>query len=71
MAITRLGADFRIRDLMHYTDPVSLYIITHAKPGLVRFHYFSGMDSLSHVVRKTFRHFIATTNISLIGIGPS
>jgi type IV secretion system protein VirD4 len=29
-AISALSADFRIRDLMHYTDPVSLYIITHA-----------------------------------------
>ena len=27
------------------------------------------MDSLSYVVSKTFRHFFATTNVSIVSIG--
>jgi hypothetical protein len=38
------------------------------KPGLVRFHYFPGMSSLSYVVSKTCGYLVATSNISVKGI---
>ena len=39
------------------------------KPGLVRFHYPSGIDSLAHIVTKMCRHFFAAANIPVISVG--
>ena len=38
-----LTADIAVADIRTFT-----------KPGLIRFHYFSSVDSLSYVVSKTF-----------------
>jgi hypothetical protein len=36
---------------------------------LIRFHYFSGVDSLADVVSEVFRHVFAAANIPAISIG--
>ena len=43
--------------------------MTLSKPRLVRFHDFSGMNSMSYVVSEACRYFAAVTNISVISIG--
>jgi hypothetical protein len=69
LAGSRRGqSGFRDVALRYVRIDWQIALVIVAKPGLIRFHYFSGMDSLAHVMSKARRYFFAATNVSMVSI---